>query len=141
VEEALQKSEALLNETQRITKAGGWEYDPEKKKITWTDEVYNIYEVPKDFDPNNIDKDIEFYSPEERLLIKNAFNKAVTEGEPYDLELKFSPARGQHLWVRTIGKPVIQDGKIVRVIGNIMDITQRKLAEEELRLANRDYSP
>ena len=132
-EEELLKIKLLLNETQRISRVGGWEYDVEKKRTTWTDEVYNIYGVSKDFDPNNINMAIEFYSPEDRNVITNAFDKAVNQGEPYDLELKFSSAKGQHLWIRTIGKPIMQDGKVVRVIGNIMDITELKRVEEELQ--------
>ncbi|MDI6784530.1 MAG: response regulator [bacterium] len=56
VEKALIKSEILLKETQQITKVGGWEYDVQNKKIIWTDEVYNIYGVSRDYDPNKIEQ-------------------------------------------------------------------------------------
>jgi PAS domain S-box-containing protein len=59
--------------------------------------------------------------------------RAVESGEPYDLELRFRNAQGQRLWVRTIGKADIRDGRVVRVFGNFMDITERKKAEESLR--------
>ncbi len=125
---------SLLNETQKITKVGGWEYDIEKKLITWTDETYNIYGVSKDYDPSNIDNNIEFFSPEDRPIMKNAFDNCVNNGKPYDLELKFITAKGQLLWVRTIGKPILHKEKVVRVMGNLMDITEQKLTEQTLRL-------
>jgi PAS domain S-box-containing protein len=136
-EETLRKSEALLKETQQVSQVGGWEYDIEKKKLTWTDEVYRIYGVSHDdYDPNDITQDIAFY--EDAEAIENAFRRAVEFGEPYDLELKFRNAGGKSLWVRTIGKAEQKDGKTVRVFGNIMDITERKRAEEELRITNEE---
>ena len=125
---------SLLNETQRITKVGGWEYNIEKKMMTWTDEVYSIYGVSKNYDLNNIDQNIAFYSPDDRLTIKNAFNKAINQGERYDLELKFVSAKGQCLWVRTIGNPIIHGENVTRIVGNIMDITVQKNIEQTLRL-------
>ncbi len=133
-EEALKKSEILLNETQHITKSGGWEYDVNTSKMTWTEETYRIYGVtPTDYDPNDIRMDIEFYAPMDRLTIESAFRQAVEEGESYDLELKFRNAHGEDIWVRTIGKAERKNGKITRVFGNIVDITERKQMEEALR--------
>jgi Cu+-exporting ATPase len=137
-EEALRKNQVLLNETQRITKVGGWEYDPLTNKVTWTDEVYHIHEVPKEFDPGGAEQDILFYAPDDQKIISEAFRQAVNNGEPYNLEVQLITAQGTKLWVRTIGQVEQREGKIIRVFGNIMDITERKLAEEALR-ETRDY--
>lgn len=69
----------------------------------------------------------------DRKKIEQAFSDAVDKGKPYDLELKFESAAGKKLWVRTVGKPIIDKGKVIRVVGNIMDITEQKNAENELR--------
>lgn len=131
-EEKIKGSEALLKETQHLTKVGGWEYDVEADRLAWTDEVYRIYGVsPDEHDPNDIGQDIAYY--EDRAAIENAFKQAVEFGEPYDLELKFRNAHGESLWVRTIGKVERKDGRTVRVFGNIMDITERRQVEDKLR--------
>lgn len=130
-EESLFKSELLLSETQKIAGVGEWEYDVVKRRISWTDEVYRIYGVSKDFDPNNIKQNIQFYSPGDQKIIDTAFWQAVKKGVPYNLELKFINAQGRHLWVRTIGKAEKKRGKIVRVFGYIQDITERKKIEDE----------
>jgi hypothetical protein len=85
VEVNLQKSEALLNAAQHLTKLGGWEYHFEKSRLTWIDEVYRIHELsPDSFDPNDVRQNIEFYESRDRDVIVQAFNKAVNQGEPYD---------------------------------------------------------
>jgi PAS domain S-box-containing protein len=63
--EALRRSESLHCQTQRITKAGGWEYDVEKGRLTWTDEGYRIYGVSSDhYDPDNIARNFAFLRTE-----------------------------------------------------------------------------
>ena len=140
-EEILEKNRALLNETQRITKVGGWEYDAITCRMAWTDEVYRIHGVSKeDFDPNDIEGDIRFYAPEERNRINRAFRAAVERGAPFDLTLKFFSADGRRLWVRTIGRATRKDDRVVRVSGNIMDISDSKEAERSLRESEERFS-
>jgi len=134
VEDALIRSEQLLKDTQSISKIGGWEYDVEKKLLIWTDEVYRIYGVERNYDPNDIGKAISFYCEEDQQIIEKAFLNAIHTGKPYDLELQFNAADGTKKWVRTMGNPVLKDDKIIKVFGNINDITERKRAEEERRL-------
>jgi PAS domain S-box-containing protein len=133
IEKMLQEMHNLLEDVQKLSKLGGWKFDKGTGHITWTDEVYRIYGVGKDFDPDDISKSISFYSPEDMQTISQAFEKAVNFGEPYDLELQFVRLNGEHIWVRTIGNPIMENGKVVSVTGNIMDITDRKLAEESIR--------
>jgi PAS domain S-box-containing protein len=131
-EEALRKNQILLNETQRITRVGGWEYDPSTNKVTWTDEVYRIHGVSDNYDPSSPEQDMRFYTPEDQIKVSTAFQRACEIGQPYDLELQFNDAQGHQLWVRTIGQVEYHNGKITRVFGNIMDITERKLAEQQV---------
>jgi PAS domain S-box-containing protein len=138
-EEALLRNEALLTEVQEVSHVGGWEYDIQTRHLTWTEEVYRIHELPPDYDPNDIANDIQFYSRDDRKEIEEAFNRAVTTGERYALELRFETAKGNHRWVRTIGQPELKDGHPVRVVGNIADITERKQAEEALRESEALY--
>lgn len=78
----LSHQKRLLARTQKLAKVGGWEYDLKEDQLRWTDQVYEIYGVDqKEYDPNDIREDIDFYSPEDRKAVEEAFNKAITEGE------------------------------------------------------------
>lgn len=136
-EQALRDSQVLLNETQELTKVGGWAYDVESKTVTWTDEVYRIHEVSPDaYNPNSAARDIEFYAPEDRATMAEALRAAVEGGRPYDLELRLVTAKGREIWARTAGLPQFQNGRVVRVYGHIQDVTERRHAADELRAAH-----
>lgn len=128
----LQKTQKLLNESQRIAKVGGWEFDVSAGKVLWTEEVYRMHGLPLDYNPSHLEEAIQFYAPEDQERINTAFKRAVEQGKTYDLELQLNTAQGQTIWVRTDGHAEIRDGKVSRVFGNIMDITERKQAEEKL---------
>jgi PAS domain S-box-containing protein len=138
-EDAVKRIQILLDEIQRITKVGGWEYDVATARVTWTDEVYNIYGVSKDYNPQSPDEDIKFYAPDDQGLMNQAFKQAVEEGKPYDLELQLINAAGNRLWVKTSGRVEYRGDKIVRVFGNIMDITERKIGEQALQKSEEKF--
>jgi PAS domain S-box-containing protein len=138
-EEGLQKSEALLNITQRLSKVGGWEFDVETGKSFWTEEVYRIHEISKESGIDHFQESLKCYSPEDRSRIKDAFRGVAEKGEAYDLEFPFTTFKGRPLYIRTTAQPVYENGKIVRIIGNIMDITERKQAENALKESEAKY--
>lgn len=132
VEKALKKSEYILNETQQISKIGGWDYDVESRETYFSDEVFNIYGLPND-KMIKADEGIKFYHPDDIQLVSDSFEKAITQGIPYDIEVRFTNAQGKNMWVRTVGKPIYKNEKVVQILGNIMDITERKAIDKTLQ--------
>ena len=129
-EEALNKAKSLLDATGKMAKVGGWEFDVETLEQVWTEEVYRIHEVDLDYIPT-VGKGIDFYAPESRPIIEQVVQRAIDHGEPFDVELQFITAKGNHRWVHAIGKAHQKDGKTTKVSGTFQDITERKHAEEE----------
>jgi len=135
-EEALRSSELLLNHSQRLSKTGGWEYDLPSNRMTWTQETYRIHGL----DPENMDGDgpaerhihtsIQCYDPANRDKVMSAFRLCCTEGVPYDLEVPFTDLSGRRRWVRTMAEAVREDDVVTRVTGTLVDITERRTAEE-----------
>jgi len=129
-EKALKNNQRLLAETEKMGKVGGWEFDIVTQKQTWTEEVYRIHEV--DFTDNQtVDQGLNFYTPASRPIIEQAVQRAIEQGEPFDVELEIVTAKGNLRMVHAIGKA---DLEYHRVFGFFQDITDRKRAEQSLRL-------
>jgi PAS domain S-box-containing protein len=137
-EEALRRSEALLLQTGRMAKVGGWELDLRTMTPTWSLETYIIHEVDPSTQPQ-FETTINFYAPEGRTQITEAVRRAIYQGQSYDLELPLITAKSNRIWVRTMGRVELQDGKPVSLLGTIQDITERKQAEQALRESEEKY--
>ena len=132
---ALQISNALLEESQKVAKVGGWELSLETNVLYWTAETYRIHETsPEEFDPT-VDAGVGYFLPDSRERIERALKLAIEQGEPYDLELETYTTKGQRIDVRTTCKPWVVDGKVTRLSGIFQDITQRKQYEYALKEA------
>lgn len=130
------KIEILFSESQKMAKVGGWEYDLDSGDLTWTDEVYRIHEVPLGT-PVKVEDGISFYPDDAKQLIQDKINQAVQLEEPYDIELPFITAKGNHRWVRAIGRAEFNDGKATKLIGTFQDITDRKTYEKKIENQNK----
>ena len=125
IEEALSRSESLLETTGRMARVGGWELDTATNAVTWTKETYRIHEVPFGEGPA-LEKALEFWHPDDRPKLADAIERAKTTGEPYDMKLRFITAQGRHLHARTICKPSVVNGKVVKLQGTFQDITEQE---------------
>ncbi|MDD4854392.1 MAG: EAL domain-containing protein [Sulfuricurvum sp.] len=125
-----QAYEQLLSVTNHIAKIGGWSFDVATLMGEWTDELIRIHDLPPNT-PIDVNKGLNFYTQQSRPIIEKAVQDVINFGKPYDLQLEIITAIGAHKWVRTVGAPVIEDGKVVKVQGVMQDITELKLSEIE----------
>ena len=126
VEEALEKSQRILNETGKVGKVGGWEFNMDTGKQTWTEETYLIHELDPGHEPT-LAEGITFYTPASRPIIEQAVRRAIEMGEPFDVELEIITAKGNRRGVKAIGKA---DPEHRRVYGFFQDITGRNQADD-----------
>ncbi|BBN82547.1 hypothetical protein PA25_25320 [Pseudoalteromonas sp. A25] len=115
----------LLHEMGSISDTGGWEYDIVAQKLTWSDEVYDIYGLPIDT-PLTPEVAISFYDGEDQAHIQRVFSDALESGLPYSVELKLVAANGEKKWVKTTGKIEYNAERVpLRVYGAIEDVTKQ----------------
>jgi len=132
--EQLRKQKLLLNEMEKISKVGGWEYDVQTGTINWTEGMYNIYGLRRgEYDPSDYKKNTDFYYPEYKNQIIQAFTDTLKTGKPYELQAKLVSADNEEKWVRLRGLPEIENGRLVRVYGNLLDVTEMKLINDEIK--------
>jgi PAS domain S-box-containing protein len=132
IQSELERRNDLFEKAEDIADVGAWEYDIQTEALRWTAEVYEIHDLPKEtlVTPEEA---IEFYHPEDRTAIREAFDRARDQGDSYDVEHRLITADDDYRWVRTRGEPQFEDGKLVRIRGTIQDITGRKEREQELQ--------
>jgi len=131
--EAMRESENLLNEVGGMVLVGGWELDVKTNDVRWTKETYRIHDLSED-EKFDLSEAILFYDMPGRSTLETALQRCMEKGEPFDLELPFTSAKGRHLWTRAMGRATNVAGKVVKLTGTFMDITERKQVEKVLRL-------
>lgn len=134
--EALLHSTTLLKTAEEIANLGSWEWDLESNQVTYSDQMCRIVGL----DPGTFDGQLEtivsLTHPEDRTAIQSAI--AVAEDRPTPLEYRVVRPDGV---VRTVfGNGVKQfdeQGQLVRFVGSVQDITEKKQAEETLKMQAR----
>jgi len=120
-----------------VSKTGWWEYDVETEKLTWCKETKRIHQVPDCYEPTAIEA-FEFYKTGySQNKVSMLFHKAVSNHQSYDVEIKMITFNGEERWVRTTGKPFLQDGKVIKIFGTIQDIHERVVSGLQTKESER----
>ncbi|MFZ6052645.1 sensor histidine kinase [Halocola ammonii] len=132
-------TENLFRRVREIVRMGTWEVDLVNETVEWSNVTRKIHEVEDDYTPT-IEKGIFFYKEgENREKIRELFNKCITEQVEFDVDLEIITAKGNSVWVRSIGTPVIENGKCTRVYGLLQDITESKQNLKRLELKEEQF--
>lgn len=132
------KYKTLFEESGRIAKLGGWEFNIAKGKEVWTEQVYQIFGVTSDTFNPSVDDFRKFYTPEYFSKADKAMKEAAN-GKPFDIELQLKDANGVLKWCRATGNPIYENDKVVKIIGSIQDISDSKQRELEIYESQRNY--
>ncbi|MCF8223913.1 MAG: PAS domain S-box protein [Bacteroidales bacterium] len=135
----LKENYNLIRTAGAKAKLGGWNVILEENRSYWSDEVAAIHEMPAGYSPL-VEEGINFYAPEWRGKIKEAYTRCATDGIPYDEEMEIITAKGKRIWVRTIGEAIRDNtGKIYKVQGAFQDISGQKSTEQLLKQSEARY--
>jgi PAS domain S-box-containing protein len=133
LEANLRESEAQLRKAQEITRVGSWTLDLADNRLTWSDEAYRIFDVAPGT-PLTYELFLSRVHPEDREAVHQAWTAALS-GAPYDFEHRLL-THGETRWVRELAELEFdRDGKALTAIGTTHDITEKKQAELQMRLA------
>ncbi len=137
-EEALRRSEAILAAAQRIAQIGSWELDTETGELHWSEEMYRLANLPKDETRPEIDALWRLAKEEDRKKLKQATTQALSAGKPYDLSYTIVNDSGQERVFHEIVNSVAdQTGRIIRLIGTVQDITERRRLEVRVQQSQK----
>ncbi len=128
--DALRRSYDVLNLTGRMAQIGSWAFDVSTLAVTWTDQMYRMHGVDPDVHVT-LAETIACYAPDARAIIEAAVQAAIDSGTSWDLELPLTTKQDAKKWVRTQGAPERRNGRTVRIVGAVQDLTARKMAERD----------
>ena len=135
----LEHQEFLFDHVQDIANVGIWEYFPSNGELTWSDGVRQIHAVDEEYEPS-LDDALDFYHPDDREAITEAVDRAIEDGEPYDLDLRIVRTDGEVRNVRAWGEYIENTQRGHPALrGVFQDITNREGERREYRELAEEY--
>lgn len=130
-ESALRQSEERLQLALDVGKAGVWDWDIVNNRVHWSDRIYQFHGVKADAFEGTLEAFSALIHPDDQDAMNQALQKSL-QGHPHQIEFRVLHPNGTVRWLSTNGG-VIYDGRgtPVRMLGATIDITERKIAEED----------
>jgi len=129
----VERSEFYLREGERLAHMGSWSLRADGIFDYWSPETFVIF----DFDPSQgiptLAQWLAPVQPDGRDLLTRTIDKMFREGVRGDIRYWVDhPKKGKRM-MHSTGEPVLENAKVIRLIGNTLDITEQENALEEIR--------
>ncbi len=129
----LERSEFYLREGERLAHMGSWSLRPDGIFDYWSPETFSIF----GFDSRNgiptLEEWLGVLLPHERHAMHELIRRMFSEGVNGDIQYRVDHPKGSQRTMHSTGEPVFENGKVVRLIGNTLDITEQENATRELQ--------
>ncbi|MGE5386035.1 MAG: EAL domain-containing protein [Betaproteobacteria bacterium] len=136
---AMQETEAILKDAQRLSGIGDWRWDLRTNALSWSDEMYLIFGHDPAAPPLDYAAVEKCFSPESWALVSAGVKKSMATGIPYECDAEIVRPDGTRRWVVSRGQATTDaGGTVVALHGTVQDITERKRITEELE-KHRDH--
>lgn len=118
-----------LERTNRLAKIGGWSLEVEENQFIFADAALKLLDV-SETNSFTFNEALHYYTPSSRHKLELTIADAISSAKNWDIELELIQENGNKIWVRNQGFCELENNQVVRIIGTIQDITERKELEE-----------
>ena len=115
-----------------LAQIGVWEFDLAIDKLSWTDTVYDLFDLPRQSAINRADI-LRFYDTKSRREMERLRHNAIRSGTGFSIEIKVHTAIGNEKWIRITANVEREDGNSVRIFGTKQDISAERAAQERVQ--------
>ena len=135
-EELKARTQSQLAEAQSLARLGSWEWDMERDRLTWSDEMYRLY----GFEPGSLEIDYDRYRsmlhPDDRDIATEHVRHSADTGAPFSFDHRVVLQDGTERIFHARGRVVKNaDGKAIRMFGTGQDVTETRRASAALQSA------
>jgi len=132
-QQALQKNQLMLTEAQRVASLGGWELNLQDNELTWSDEVFQIFEIGKNSFGASWEAFLEAVHPDDREFVDKTYKASLSNKTVFDIIHRLQTQDGGIKYVNEKCETQYdRAGKPLRSIGTTLDVTKSILAQKEL---------
>jgi PAS domain S-box-containing protein len=138
-EEKVRRSESYLAEAQRLSQTGSWAWSPDDDIRYWSEECYRVLSFdPKDGLPR-FEQFLQRIHPDDQPGFREIIEKAIREKAEWEADYRIVHPDGPVRDIHVVGHPVLStSGDLLEFVGTVIDVTERKKAEDERRRSEMD---
>lgn len=138
--ESLRGSEERLRLAVDAAQMGLWEWDMLSNRVSWDANKHDVFGLAYGSFAGTKEAFFELVHPEDRPMLAMAITQAVENGAPYHNEFRIVAPAGHTRWIANLGQVYRDDeGRPLRMIGVVYDVTDRKLTERALSVSEEQF--
>lgn len=138
IEKALLISTESLKDAQRIANIGSWRLDLLSNQLSWSDEIFHLFEIDPARSPATYEAFLNVIHPEDRDRVNRAYNDSLVKRTAYEITHRLLMPDGRIKWVcERCRTNYDADGKPLYSQGTVQDVTERRQAEESLNILSQ----
>jgi PAS domain S-box-containing protein len=129
-----------LSEAQHIARVGSWKLEFATNKLSWSDEIYRIFEINPEQFSASYEAFIERIHPDDRDRVNVTFIGSVEHHAAYEITHRLLMADGRIKHVQERGHSIYDDkGVALSSMGTVQDVTDRIQIETALKLSEERF--
>jgi hypothetical protein len=129
----LRRREAHLAEAQCLGHIGSWVFEPTGAFEYWSDELFRIYGLDPGRDAPTLDEYLACVHQHDRAFMALRIERAIAGASGCDVTQRIVRPNGEVRYIRCVGAPVLENGKLKRIVGSAIDVTEHEILAQELR--------
>lgn len=126
-----------LSDAEYHARLGSWTFDPATKTVWWSDQLFHLLGIPRSPQPPTLQAYLHHVHPDDRAMVETGWHRMTQRLDPEHAPFRSNPELAPLRWFKpSVSVERDAQGQVLRFNGTLLDITELKLADLELRALN-----